>query len=223
MWKPALARQFLLTAAILSAAAVARPAAGAEVVDRILAVVDGEVITMTDVRIVQAFRIGGGEGDEVPAFSSVFDSLVDQQLVIRLTDERVEVSEAEVEDELKAVEDRVGAAVFGARLAEFGMERDGLKDPIRQKIVFDRIIFQRFSQSIFISLRQIEEYYARVYIPGRSERGLEVKPLLDAIDEIEADLKNDLIRSRLGEWLRGLRAEAHIQIKADVSEPSRLR
>lgn len=187
-----------------------------ETVDRILAVVNGQIITMTDVRIADGFNLFEdlSRGQEKGPASKVLERMIDQTLVNLMMGENISISENEVQESLAAKEQKIGYEQFAQKLAAFGMEREDLKEYIRQGLIFKKILTQKFTYAAAVSLREIEVYYEQVYLPSQRSSGLEVQPMMEILDEIESAIKQEKIRGQVAEWVKNLRQKADIQIKS---------
>jgi hypothetical protein len=185
-----------------------------EVVDRIVALVNEEVITLTDVRIVKAFSLfSSEEGSDVDIdIDYVLKKLIDQNLVIQLTRADNSLQNGTVDEFIDQIIVDIGVEEFRKQLEQFGMARSDLVPYASKWIVYQRIIVDRFKTSASLNLKEIEDYYERTYIPAQEEKGLEAKPLLEILDEIEAVIKQEKNKMQVEEWLKNLRQRAEIQI-----------
>lgn len=185
-----------------------------EVVDRIAALVNEEVITLTDVRIVKAFSLFSSEeesGVDID-IDYVLKKLIDQYLVIQLTRGGNSLQNGTVDEFIDQIILEIGVEEFRKRLEQFGMARSDLVPYASKWIEYQRIIADRFKTSASINLKEIEDYYERIYIPTQEEKGLEAKPLLEILDEIEAVIKQEKNEMQVEEWLENLRQRADIQV-----------
>ncbi|MFQ6037479.1 MAG: hypothetical protein ACE5LV_02565, partial [Candidatus Aminicenantales bacterium] len=136
----------------------------AEVVDRILAVVDDEVITLTDVRIVEAF--GLFEGDAPKPRSSlhkdILDELIVQKLVNQMAAGDTVVEEEELESALTELIQKMEPGKAEKSLLEFGLDWDDLKKYIAQNLLYEKIVSGRFERGVMVTLEEIETYYEQV-------------------------------------------------------------
>lgn len=186
-----------------------------EVVDRIVAVVNDEVITLTDVNIIQRFGLFDEleESPDVDRQTQILHRLIDQKLVVQLASERIKVDEEEIETFLSDIVQRTDPELAGETLLQFGLDWDDLKSYIREKLLFQKIVSQRFSRGVIVSIEEIEEYYEQVYIPSQRDRGLNPQPMIELLDRIEGELKRVKIENQVQEWIANLKREANIQIK----------
>ena len=185
-----------------------------EVIDRIVAVVNEEVITLTDLRIAEAFgvydeELKTGEGN---TRSHILEKLIDQKLVIQLSGEEISVVDEELEEILKRMTKELGKSEVDRRLAEFGLAWDDLKECVQEKILYQTIIAQKFSKVNPVSVKEIEDYYQRIYVPAQKEKGAEPKPMMEILAEIESSIKQEKIKNQVEDWIANLKEKSDIQI-----------
>lgn len=188
-----------------------------EIIDRIMAVVNDKIITLTDVKIAEAFGLYEDEikGDTENLHSLILEKLIDQKLVIQLTRGDISVEEEEVEAYLEKLTEKAGRDEFEKRLAQFDMDLEELSEYLREKILFQEIISRRFSQTVIVSLKEIEAYYNQNYVPSQKARGIEPKPMLELLDEMESAIKQEKIKNQVVDWIKNLKRQADIQIKKE--------
>ncbi len=203
---------FLLAFALCS---LLRVSGWTEVVDRIVAIVNDEVITLTDINIVKTFGLYEDleEGSDEDVQSLVLDRLISQKLIIRLTSERMVVEEKELESALGEIIQSMEPGETERALIRFGMDWDDLKRYLREKLLYQKIIAQRFDRGVIVRLEEIENYYEQIYIPNQRAKGLEPQPLIEMLDQIEREIKQTKVRTQVQEWIKNVRREADIQIK----------
>jgi len=185
-----------------------------EVVDRIVALVNEKVITLTDVKIVRAFHLFSSEGksDVDIDIQNVLKKLIDQNLVIQMTQENTYRQNGRVDEFLDQIIAEMGVEQFRKQLKQFGMTRQDLMPYASDWITYQRIIADRFNTSIPISLKEIEEHYEQTYVPTQKAEDREVKPMLEILDEIETVIKREKSKMQVEEWQKNLRERADIQI-----------
>ena len=184
-----------------------------ETVDRIAAVVNESVITLSDIKIVQAF---GLYEDEMPPGiqneRDILERLINQKLVIGLTQENIQVPEEDIVSLWRKIQEKFGASGVEASLEKFGLNEEDLREYLKEKVLYQRIIQARFGLAVIVSLKEIEDYYTTTYVPNQERLGLSPKPMIEILDEIEASLKKGRIEQRVEEWLNNLKRGADIQI-----------
>lgn len=189
-----------------------------ETVDRILALVNGQVITLTDVRVVRTFGLyeKGQESTPDDSIEQVLQKLIDQKLVIQVTRDDASVNREEMDDFFNNISEDMGNDKFQEELDKFGMERNDLGLYAYERILFIRILSSRFDRAVLVTLDEIQGYYETRYVPDQQAQGLEPKPMLDIFDDIEAILRKEKSEEQVEEWLQNLREKADIQINLTV-------
>ena len=186
-----------------------------EVVDRIVAIVNDDVITQTDINIIQTFDIFEDlkKSPELDTQSQILNRLINQKLVIQLTSERISVEEEELEAFLTDIVHRTDPDLAEKALLEFGLDWDDLKSYVREKLLFEKIVSQRFNRRVIVNIEEIERYYEQVYVPSQRERELSPQPMIEVLDQIEAALRQEKVEDQIQEWIENLKRGANIQIK----------
>ena len=185
-----------------------------ETIDYIVAVVNDKIITLTELRVAEAFGLYEEEIKEKAGNLRhlILEKLIDHELVIQLASESISVHEEELDSFFKEVEERVGSVMLQKVLAEFGMNQDDLKEHLRKKLLYQKTMSQKFSQSTTVNLKEIEEYYGQTYVPSQKEKGVQPKPMVDVLSEIELSIKQERIKKQVEDWLENLRKQAEIQV-----------
>ena len=109
----------------------------------------------------------------------------------------------------------MGEEAFAAKLVKFGLQAGHLEPYLEERILFDRALARRFSQSVPVSITEIERFYRDIYVPDRGRRGLTIEPLEKASEAIEARLRAERRTQQMASWVRDLRKRADIQIRKD--------
>ncbi|MEA3420116.1 MAG: hypothetical protein U9Q97_00380 [Acidobacteriota bacterium] len=191
-----------------------------DIVDRIMAVVNEEVITLIDVRIVEAFGLYESDksGRMQDIHSYILNKLINQKLILQLASENNSIEKQEVDSYLNDVIEKIGQDEMKKILVFFSIDLDDLRQYLRENLFFKKIISAKFSRAVSVSLREIEEYYHQVYIHSQEEKGLEPKPMVEILDEIESAIKQKRMNKQVEEWILNLRKKANVQINFKVGD-----
>ncbi len=202
---------------IVMALLLAAAAGSAQTVDCVAAIVNGQLITRLDVEVVAAFRLGNEISMEpgADARQAALDALIDRKIILDLAREARSVSKDELEAARAEVTRPFGEAAFGALLARFGLKPQDLDPYLEDRILFDRALGLRFSQSIPVSITEVERYYRDIYVPEQTRAGVAADPLDKVGAAIEARIRGDRRAAQMDRWLRDLRKNADIQIRKD--------
>jgi len=207
-------KRFRLLLVLALTAAAARPA---QTVNCVAAIVNGEVITRLDVEVADEFGLTGvpAVGPAEDPRRAALEALIERKIVLGLSHETRGVSGEELDAAVADVRRSFGEAAFAAKLAKFGLAVADLEPYLEERLLCERALDMRFSQSIPVSMTEIERYYRDIYLPGQAQRGAPPEPLDKVADAIEARLRGERQAQRKAAWLRDLRNQADIQIRKD--------
>ncbi len=145
--------------------------AGAEIVERIVAVVNDEVITLTEVREIsipymqkmkEKFSMKYGEEEILETERRIVDQLVDELLVNQEAERlKIEVTDKEVELGIKNVMEgaRLNRDQFEQALAEDGLTMEEYRKQLKKQIRKMRLIDQEVKSKVQVTGNEIDNYY----------------------------------------------------------------
>jgi len=192
-------------------------AAPAQTVNCVVAVVNGQIITRLDVEVAVAFGLAGSPAADAggDAKLAALDTLIDRKIILDLAREGRTVGKDEIAAAVADLRRTIGEDAFEARLARFGLVAKDLEPYLEDRILFDRALALRFSQSIPVSITEVERYYRDIYVPERTRLGAAAEPLDRVAGTIEAKLREERRAQQTAGWVRDLRKTTEIQIKKD--------
>jgi hypothetical protein len=136
-------RQAIAVLFVLATAAVSR----AEIIDRIMAVVGGQPIMLSDVNAMLLFRLVDAPAGTRDTLGYALDRLIDRSLMLAEVDrfQPPEPAPVEISTRIQEIEQRAGSAdAFGKALAVTGMTREQLQRHIRDDLRITTYLNQRF-------------------------------------------------------------------------------
>jgi len=186
-----------------------------ETADCILALVNDDPVTLSDILILDAFGIGPSRASSPrpERRRAVLEDMIGLKVVILMARGSIVVPQDRVEAALSELRGRWPAGEFESRLAAFGLSPEDLKSYLEERVIFQEIIDRRFSPSVAVTLAEIETYYEETYIPGQKGKGLPATPMLQILAELEASVKNEKIRAQVESWVLSLRGQADVVLK----------
>ena len=146
----------------LMLAALAGCAIGAETIDRLLAVVAGQLITLSDVTAATDLGLQTPDGAADPV-RAVLTKLIDRELVIAEVERYAppEPAATAVDAEVQRVRQRFATpAAFEAALARSGIDEPHLRETLRQDLRTRAYLDQRFSTASERRARLVDEWMA---------------------------------------------------------------
>jgi peptidyl-prolyl cis-trans isomerase SurA len=185
--------------------------ARAELVDRIVAIIDREVVTLSEAE--QASEIARARtGAAAAPLVSVVERLIESRLVEREVERFTgePVSAELVDGALQEVRARFSSeTAFLEMLARNGLSEEELRATLRRQIGVAQYLEQRFRPLTFVTEEQIEIYYRDELLPSLQERPL---PELSEVSEsIRRILEERAFNARVEEWIDGLKGRARIR------------
>ena len=198
------------TSAVLLTLTLVATAAHGEIIDRILAVVEEQLITLSDVRGV--LRLGL---ETVPPadeqIGAALDRLIERQLML-VEVERfapAEPSPETVDARLNAIRARFpDALAFETTLHQIGWPVETVRRYLRDTLRIEAYLQQRFTASIQPSDDEIAAYY-RLHANDFTKGGV-LAPYADVRNQARAQLVEERRAVLVRDWLAGLRRRANL-------------
>jgi hypothetical protein len=125
------------------------PVASESVIDRIMAVVDGQTITLSDVNAAIEFRLVQPPAGTADPLGFVLDRLIERTLMLAEVErfQPPEPDPIEITIRLDAIESRAGKAAFEKTLSVTGTTRDQLRRFLRDDLRMTTYLNQRFGDA----------------------------------------------------------------------------
>jgi peptidyl-prolyl cis-trans isomerase SurA len=213
------------TPASAAPAAPKMPAVGGQEIDRVDAIVNGDLILDSDVdeerrfTALQPFRDRKNDFSRDHAIARLIDrDLILQQLKVLPPDP---ISDADVKKELDMLRKSIPECKeYGCEtdagwtkfLAANGFTEQEVLTRWRERMEVLRFIEERFRMGIRIPPADIQNYYDKTLLP-QYEKQHATPPKLDAISErIQEILLQQQVSNLLGDWLKSLRAQGSVVV-----------
>jgi peptidyl-prolyl cis-trans isomerase SurA len=225
------AKIFTTTAAaalLLLAAICFSPAARAEVIDRIVATVNGHIILQSDWDEALSYE-AVLNGRTVSQFSdderkAVLDRLIDQELLREQINSAFfqHASESEaiprVTDARKQYPEATTAEGWQAILNRFRLTEKDLLAHVRQQIDLMRLVDAHLRPSVQIDSKTIEAYYREKFVPQLKQSGSGEVALADVSGKIRELLTQEKVNELMVSWLQALRSEGKVSMPGPASD-----
>lgn len=218
-------RALLLSLFVLLSFAAARGQAagarGSEVVDRMVAIVNGrELITHTDLLWQLALQPGVPiDSPREEDLKSALALLVDQRLISQEAEKLPSVAPTaeEITAELRRlIQLFPSQSDFYARLSRVGLGEDSaqLREIVQERVRINKYLDFRFRSFTVVTPQEVAEYYRDVYVPRRRRQapGVVIPKLDDVFNELQNELIEAKIESDTDEFIEEARAAAQITI-----------
>lgn len=198
------------------------PAARAEVIDRIVATVNGHIILQSDwdeamcyEALLNGRSLGNFTEDDRRA---VLDRLIDQELLGEQMKASYfqHASEAEaaarVADAKKQYPDAASAEGWQAVLNRFRLSERDLMAHVQQQIDLMRLVDAHLRPGVQIDSKSIEAYYRERFAPQLKQAGANDVPLAEVSSKIRELLTQEKVNELMVSWLQTLRSESKVSV-----------
>jgi len=192
--------------------ALAAFASAQEVIDRIAARVDTDIILLSDVRALaryQFFVDGKPESD-----AQIVDRLIDQWMV--RSEAKAALFPQPSDDEVKRSLERLKRSFsspeeFEERKKQSGLTDDDVDRMLRSQLYLSNYLDSRFRASIQIEEKDIDEFYKTRVVPRAESRGQTPPTLEAARGFIQEALVQRAINVQADRWLKESRARLRVE------------
>ena len=210
-----ISRQLARAAAIVLFAVTA----SGETIDRIAAVIDRQVITLSEVNQMVTLRFfpRGANREESEYRHDVLEALIAQALRYRDVERfgAQDIPKDSIEARYTEMVSRFPSpSVFATTLASVELTPDEVRALVKRQLQVEAYIQERFSPLVFISNEEIETYYRGPWSEQRRQRGLAIPPLNQVRDEIRTLLKSERLQTEIDKWTAQLRSRANVDVYA---------
>jgi len=202
-------------------AVAASLAATGEVIERVVATVNGQPILQSDwdeeFRYEAFMNRKPLESLTVQDRKQALDRVIDQEL-LRQQIKGSEFEEAsaqeprdriaELRKQFPEVKDDAG---WKTKLEQYGMTEQDLSRHIALQLQLTRLISARLRPNVHIDSSSIETYYREKLLPQLRQSGVKNVPLVEVSPKIEELLAQQRVNELLAGWLHDLRAQSEIR------------
>lgn len=196
-----------------------------EIIDRIVASVNGRIILQSDwddaVRYETFIDKRDLTGVSAADRKATLDRLIDQELLreqMRSSDFARGTDEQDVNLRMAQIRAQYAAkseAQWNEVLAEHHIEEEELERRVATQIDMLRLVDDRLRPTIQIDPKSIESYYQQSLLPQLRNSGAADVPLSDVTPKIKELLTQQKLDQLLTSWLQNLRATSQIRTQPD--------
>ncbi|HEV7238927.1 MAG TPA: hypothetical protein VGQ36_06765 [Thermoanaerobaculia bacterium] len=192
--------------------------AGAVTVDRIAAVVDGQVLTVSEITQMVELRFFPRLGNTDEEYRrDALDALIAQALRYRDVERfgAQDIPADTIDARLLEIQRRFPSETeFTAALTRSELTLDELRALIKRQLQVEAYIQERFAPLVFVTNEEIDDYYRDTWRVQRRERGLPVPPLNEVREEVRTALRLSRLQVEIDRWTSQLRARANVDVYA---------
>lgn len=201
-------------------------AQAADVIDRIVATVNGKPILQSDwdlaVRCEAFLDHRPLEGLTPEQQKETLDRLIDQELLRQQNQEidLPEITPAQVQQQIKEIRsqypDGGSDSAWQADLRHYGLTAEDLNDRVHTQLQILAFVERRLRPTVHIDSATIAAYYRDKLLPELRRQGAVPAPLVQVSPQIEELLSQQRVDTMLSAWLQDLRRQSEIHIAANA-------
>jgi len=198
------------------------PSEAGQIVDRVVANVNGHVVLQSDWEREVAFEALSNARDPdsftLAERNAALDRLIDRELLreqVRPSQpapaEQIAARVAEMRNEVrKLYPDCATDGGWRAKLQRYGLTESSLEKLLGDQIQLMKLVEDRLRPSIQIDQQAVETYYNDQLLPDMKRAGSRATPLPEVFGRIKDLLAERKMNELLSGWLASLRSESHI-------------
>lgn len=199
---------------------------GGEVVDQVAALVEGEVITLSEIQ--QLVQYKGWQISEEPderrdLYLTVLDQIINQKLISHqaLQTPGIQISQEDVDRQLQAYRRRFSSRdQFQEKLESMEMTESSLRDLIQRELTVWRFVQTRFEPFVIVLPPQIQEYYDEILVPELAQTGAPLPALELVREQIREILILEKTNQEMDRWVKNMRGKAKVSVLLFRATPS---
>ena len=196
-----------------------------QVVDRIVARIEDDILTLSEMRELGRFQQlanGAGASREMPGDDALLRQLIDQWIVN--TEATVaqfpHPSKQDVQTEVSRLSTQFGSAeTYGARLKELELTPDIVARQVERQIYLARFLDYKLRPTANVESAEIEKYYRDELLPELKKRRQAIPALENVEEQIRELLTQREISARVAKWLEDTRSRLKIDIVEKKKTP----
>lgn len=208
----------ILAAALTLVVLISIPGSRLAAEDRIAAVVDNRVITLSDLRWMvefRDFRVPQDPQERRQFFLEILNQMINQTLILRETVKTpfIQVSDSELARFAESYQARfANIDAYHEKLRTMGIREKELLSLLGRQLAVNKFIELRFEPFIIVLPSEVRRYYSTVYVPELEETG-QIAPPLELVEEtIRQIMTVQRTTDELEKWLQNSRLTSGIQI-----------
>jgi hypothetical protein len=206
----------------LALPALAAQASPPQVVDRIVAHIEDDIVTQSEVQELAAYQElvdGHAESDD-----RVLNELIEQWVVNNeaTSTQFPPAAESEVNREVARIQGRFPSPqAYSQRLVELGLTPEAVKRMVAREIYLARYLDYKFRPAVQVSDDDIAKYYKEQLVPTLTAKGQAAPPLDKVTEQIREVLVQQGVSERAATWFDETKSRLKIQIEPATAASSK--
>lgn len=185
-------------------------------IDKIAAVVNKKIITLSDIdKSIQFFPVFRKKNEsEQEFYIRVLQDLINYKVICLEYKDDFTLQEEDYTEVQTSVIKKLGSYIKLIRLLQrFDMQWQDFKEFIEEKVVYEKVLKKNFQIKINVDFNEIKTFYNEQYLPSQKSLGLKPKTLIEMAPLIETQLRKDRTDETLAGWLKEISSSYKIENK----------
>lgn len=196
----------------------------AEEIDRLIAAVNGKVITDGDLLLARNLNaiLSLGQSYVLPSRAEEVDRLIDLELMRQELESFPMGPEDQGKIQARMQELKNAYAEIGGLsglLRSLGLQESELLDYLRLQDSILRFIDFRFRPFASVSEQEVQQYYKEKLVASVQQAGAPVAPLAEVTGKIEEILREEKVNASMNRWIQDVRRHSRIDYFLNNAEP----
>ncbi len=183
-------------------------------IDKIAAVVNTDIITVSDIDKSLFFfsPFESGRTNEDDLYLNELNNLINYKIIFLEYRDQFVLTEEDFENVQRSIIEEYGSLdEMGKILDKFDMDMKDFRLFLEEKVLYEKVIEDKFKLGVIIDFSEIEQFYNNTYLPSRKDLGIEPKSMIEMTPVIESYLRNKKVRKELSQWINGIKSSYYIK------------
>lgn len=191
-------------------------------VDRIAAVVNNEIITLSDIDralLIYPFFRQPAESER-DLYLRVLEDLIHYKIAWLEYRDEIQLTAEDYNPLRTAIIRKAGSLQKVVSLLQrFDMTWEDLKPVIRERVMYEKVLKDNFQMKITIPFPEIEEFYRQQYLPVQRSLNLPARSLVEMAPMIEKHLRTLQTEDRVSGWLEEIQTSYRVENRLALEGP----
>ena len=184
------------------------------IIDKIAAVVNNEIISMTDIdKSIDLFPVFKKKEESSKAFyNKILQELINYKVIyLEYKNDFILTEENYEEVQTPIIKKQGSLNQLIKLLKKYDMNWKDFKDFIKEKVLYEKVLKEKFQMNIKISFNEIKSFYYEDYLPLQKELNLKSNSLIEMTSLIEKHLRKIKTENKLSGWLEEIKSSYKIE------------
>lgn len=184
------------------------------IIDKIAAVVNNEIITMTDIdKSIYLFPVFKKKEESPKTFyNRILQELINYKVIyLEYKNDFILTEENYEEVQTPIIKKQGSLNQLIKLLKKYDMNWKDFKDFIKEKVLYEKVLKEKFQMNIKISFNEIKSFYYEDYLLLQRELNLKPNSLIEMTSLIEKHLRKIKTENKLSGWLEEIKSSYKIE------------